>query len=313
MRPTTPNFKIPRSVGPTSPPETPTTASPVLGPINSSKPGSMPPHIPHLHSMAPGFTARAVKTKGPNFSHAQPGRPGQLSPRSSNTSLPSDSDSDDDAPPSRSGSLSPGHRAAPTPPSRRIRTGRTVHNPALVIEELSDFRDSDNELPGIIRPTAIEDAESDRSRSRPRQLPEAFVRKINDLNCDSSSDDSVLDFEEADYQEFLRRSREAKRRKRMTSGSIGKRTITESLGSDSDHEDLNKPFLSVEEAGSSARRLRRKSNKFGNRHSLQFQDPPPGIEELDEPESSEDEYLISEALARELPYYEYSVMEVDSP
>lgn len=188
-----------------------------------------------------------------------------------------------------------------------------MHNPALVIEELSDFRDSDNERPDVIRPTAIEDAESDRSRSRPRHPPEGYqrvVRGISNLNCSDSSEESDFDFDEVEHQEFLRKSREAKRHKRMTSGSIGKRSITESLGGDSDHEDLNKPFLSAEEAGSSARRLRR---KIGNRHSLQFQDPPPGIEELDEPESSEDEYLISEALARELPYYEYSVMQIDSP
>jgi len=272
----------------------------------------MPPFNPHLHlhPTASGLTARAVGAKAPNFSHVRPARPEQLSPRSSTNSLESDSESDD-APPSRLGSLSPEQRAAPAPSPQRIRSGRTVRNPALVIEELSDFRDSDNERPGVIRPTAIEDAESDRSRSRNRYPPESYqkvVRGIGNLNCSDSSDYS--DFDEAEHQEFLRKQREAKRRKRMTSGSIGKRTITESLGSESDHEDLSKPFLSAEEAGSTARRLRR---RIGNRHSLQFQDPPPGIEELDEPESSEDEYLISEALARELPYYEYSVMQIDSP
>ncbi|KAK0649386.1 hypothetical protein B0T16DRAFT_389445 [Cercophora newfieldiana] len=269
--------------------------------------------------MAPGLTARAVKKKGPDFGHAhgQAGRPGQLSPRSSNTSLPSDSESDNDnAPPSPSGSLSPGHRAAPTPtpPPMRTRPERTVHNPAFVIEELSDFRDSDNERPGVIRPTAIEDAESDHGRSRPRRPFEGYNRVVSgmrDLNCIDSSDESDLDFSEAGHQEFLRQRREAKKLKRMTSGSIGKRSIKESLGDDSDHEDINEPFLSIEEAGSSARRLRRKSNKFGNRHSLQFMDPPPNIEELDEPGPSEDEYLIGETLAKELPYYEF--MQIDSP
>lgn len=272
--------------------------------------------------MPPGFTARAVKTKGPNFSHPPPGRPGQLSPRSSNTSMPSDSDSDSESSdsdaepaPRRAGSLSPTHHhtASSPPPPVQARFGRTVHNPALVIEELSDFRDSDYELPGIIRPVAIEDAESDHGQSRSRRPPEGYlkvVKGMGELNCGGFSDDSDIDFDESEYQEFLRKSRAAKRHRRMTAGSIGKRTITESLGSDSDHEDLNKPYLSVEEAGSSARRLRR---KIGNRHSLQFHDPPPGIAELDEPNSSEDEMLVSEALARELPYYEYSVMEIDSP
>ena len=98
----------------------------------------------------------------------------------------------------------------------------------------------------------------------------------------------------------------------MTSGSIGKRTISESIGSDSDREDVL-PFLEVNEVGSSARRLRR---KVGDRRSLQFQDPPPPrIEELEEPPTSEDEMLDGETLARELPYYtlEYISMEIDSP
>lgn len=309
MRPTTPNLKIPRSVGPSSPPQTPTTTSPVLGPRNGSKTWAMPPTNPHLHPMAPVFTARTVG-KGPNFSHIRPGRPDQLSPRSSSASmLSSSSESDDDAPPSPSRSLSPEPQPAPPPP--RARTGRTVVNLALEIEELSDFGDSDDERLGVVRPHAIEDAESERSRSRSRHRPEIYQRIIPgivNLNCSDDSSD-VSDFDEAEHQEFLRRQREAKRRRRMTSGSIGKRTISESIGSDTDREDLM-PFLPPDEPGSSARRLRR---RIGNRHSLQFQDPPPGIQELDEPESSEDEILISEALARELPYYEYVSMEVDSP
>jgi len=266
----------------------------------------------YLQPMAPGLTAR-LAGKGPNFSHhSRPARPDQLSPRSSNTSLPSSSDEDEDeAPPRPSRSVSPENPPAPAPPSPpRARAERTVVNPALVIEELSDFTDSDDDRPGVIRPVAIEDAESDRSRSRSRYPPELYQRITSDLGNLNCSDSDFSDLSEAEHQEFLRRQREVKRRKRMSSGSIGKRTISESIGSDTDREDLNKPFLPLEEVGSSARRLRR---RIGNRHSLQFQDPPPGIQELDEPDSSEDEYLISEALARELPYYEYAVMEIDSP
>lgn len=278
--------------------------SPVLGPQNSFKMGGVPPHT-HLHPMASGFTARFAG-KGPNFGHVRPAHPETLSPRSSNTSLPSSSDEEDNVPPSPSRSLSPEHPAAPATPPRRPE--RTVDNPALIIEELSDFADSDDDRHGVIRPVAIEDAESDRSHSRsrhPRELYQRLASDLGNLHCDSDSSD---DLDESEYQEFLRRQREVKRRKRMSSGSIGKRTISESIGSDTDREDLKKPFLPAEEVGSSARRLRRKTG--GNRHSLQFHDLPPGIQELEEPDSDEE---ISEALARELPYYEYAAMVIDSP
>lgn len=181
----------------------------------------------------------------------------------------------------------------------------------FIVEELTDFDDSDDERPGVVRPCAIEYAESDRSRSRSRNRPEIDQRMMFNLNLNCSDHDSdETDMDEIEYREFLIKQRAEKRRKRMTSGSIGKRTISESIGSDTDREDL-KAFLGADEVGSSARRLRR---KVGDRRSLQFQDPPPPrIEELDEPDSSEDEILIGETLARELPYYEYVTMEVDSP
>lgn len=179
------------------------------------------------------------------------------------------------------------------------------------MEELSDFANSDEERSGVVRPCAIEDAESDRSPSRSRSRPEidpSMMYNLGNLNCSDDSDETDID--EHEYQEFLIRRRAEKRRKRMSSGSIGKRTISESIGSDSDREDL-KSFLGAEEIGSSARRLRR---RVGDRRSLQFQDPPPPrIDELDEPDSSDDGILIGESLARELPYYEYVSMEVDSP
>ena len=90
----------------------------------------------------------------------------------------------------------------------------------------------------------------------------------------------------------------------MSSGSIGKRTISESIGSDSDREDLQQ-FLDMNDVGSSARRLRR---RVGDRWSLQFQDPPPRIDEIEEHEELDGEFL-----AKELPYYNYISMEIDSP
>jgi hypothetical protein len=200
----------------------------------------------------------------------------------------------------------------PAPPAPEARIGRIVaQTGSFIIEEMSDFGDSDAERPGVIRPYAIEYAESDRSRSASRSRPEIDQRmmyNLGNLNCSDDSDETDLD--EHEYQEFLAKRRAEKRRKRMSSGSIGKRTISESIGSDTDREDI-RSFLGADEAGSSARRLRR---RVGDRRSLQFQDPPPPrIDELDEPDSSEDEIFIGESLARELPYYEYVSMEVDSP
>ncbi|EAQ83218.1 hypothetical protein CHGG_09622 [Chaetomium globosum CBS 148.51] len=316
---TTTNSKISQNVGPTSPPETPRTASPVFGRKSSPRPGERPPPIP-LRPMAPPMSTRQA-VNGLNFGHSTAIRPGQLSPRStSSSSAPSSSsdssDSEASAPrnaTSHSPSAASERPPAPAPPAPEARIGRIVTQvefTEFIVEELSDFGDSDDERPGVVRPCAIEYAESDRSRSTSRTRPEIDQRmmfNLGNLNC---SDSDETDLEEHEYQEFLIKRRLAARHKRMTSGSIGKRTISESIGSDTDREDI-RSFLNSEEAGSSARRLRR---RVGDRRSLQFSDPPPPrIEELDEPGSSEDEILAGESLARELPYYEYVSMEVDSP
>jgi hypothetical protein len=277
--------------------------------------------------MAPPLsTSRgAAAVNGLDFSPSSAIRPEQLSPRSTSSSSASESEEDsDDSERSEDGSTnaaagpSPSSAAAerrpapapPTPPRARI--GRIVTQTEFIVEELSDFvGDSDEERPGVVRPCAIEYAESDGSRSTSRTRPEVdqkMVFNLGNLNCSDDSDETDLD--EHEYQEFLIKRRAARRHKRMTSGSIGKRTISESIGSDTDREDL-RSLLGAEEAGSSARRLRR---RVGDRRSLQFQDPPPPrIDELDEPDSSEDDIFVGESLARELPYYEYVSMEVDSP
>ncbi len=230
----------------------------------------------------------------------------QLSPQSPDQS----SDESDSA--SSSGSVSPPRSLSSeqsddpgSPPFLQIHT-------TLIVQEMSDFDSDDGRIP-VVRPHAIEDAESERSRSRSRNPPEvdrAVLHGLRHLNCISDSDGS--DLEEAEYNQFRLRQREEKKRRRMTSGSIGKRNFSESIGSASDYEDVG-ILLDASEVGSSARRLRR---KVGDRRSLQFQDPPPPrIDELDEPQSSDDDMVeVGEALAKELPYYalEYISMEVDS-
>lgn len=246
---------------------------------------------------------------GHSFSYNRPSfRPEDLSPRSSSSSsAESEAASSESGSPPRS--VSSGRPDVPVPRfHQQIRAIITTTTSALSIEECTDFDDSDDDRLGVIRPHAIEDAESERSRSRSRTRPELdphVVRGINDLNCDDTeSDDSDIDEEDARFQEMLRRARLERRRKRMSSGSIGKRTISESIGSDTDLEDLQQ-LLDMSEVGSSARRLRR---RVGDRWSLQFQDPPPRIDEIEEHEE-----LDGESLAKELPYYNYISMEIDSP
>lgn len=228
-----------------------------------------------------------------------------------------------------------------------------VEATALIIEEVSDF-DSDNGRIQVIMPYEIEEAESEREKTpdpnqnrsgkfnlgrAPRRRSSARLSRLPEIDrsvmsglrgfsfrndsdeealLDEDDDDDDDDVDEAAYNLIRLKHRADRRRRRMTSGSISKRTISESIGSDTDNEDLP-AMLDASEVGSSARRLRR---RIGDRHSLQFQDPPPPrIDELEEPDTSDNEDDVKELtrdgdlLARELPYYtlEYISMEVDSP
>lgn len=261
---------------------------------------------------------------GHNFSYRPDSvRADQLSPRSSSSaSGGEDSDaesSESDSPPRSLCSDRSKPSPSPVPVQIQTTTARVITEATFILEELDDSDDDDDDIE-VIRPHAIEYAESDRSRSRsraPRELDRKMMDELRNLNCSTSeseasddSDDSDLE-EDDEMQAFLLKQREEKRRKRMSQGSVSKRTISESIGSGSDREDI-RDFLDASELGSSARRLRR---KVGNRHSLQFADPPPPpIHELDEPDSSDDDMLeVAEVLAKELPYYHYISMEVDSP
>lgn len=207
---------------------------------------------------------------------------------------------------------------SPPPPRYASQDSQQMHQtrPSIpsnfTIEELSDF-DVD-EMQGrddVIRPHTIEYADSERSRSRTRLAPDDphMINNLRNLKCRSpdphdhpSSDESDLD--ESAHQAILQRIREAERRKRMSHSSVGtKRTMSE-RGSESDHEDV-RHLIGFDDVGSSAKRLKRRI--AGDRRSLNFSDPPPRIDEVVEPEE------LDETLARELPFYEYTTMEIDSP
>ncbi|KPM33952.1 hypothetical protein AK830_g12619 [Neonectria ditissima] len=179
-----------------------------------------------------------------------------------------------------------------------------------------DPMDSDCDGLDILQPTEIESNRS-RSRSRHKTVPHKDLDKdmmhnLKNLNCSNETSDNEADNEatgeadlDFDEEAFLKRREQIRKFRRMSMGSsFGKRTHSELSDSDNDDEALD-----VNEVGSSARRLRRKLQ----RTSLLFHDPPPArIEELEEPDSSEDEYAAGQHLARELPYWDMEIMEMDS-
>lgn len=249
------------------------------------------------------------------FNFPYPVRPEELSPRSF------------DPPAEGSGpepDSSDGESRSPSPlPTSAHHAGSTAKVPQTIvvkdnflIEELSDFDEDDMEgRDDVLRPDAIEYADSERSMSQPGlpaddpHIDRHVINDLRDLNFQSpgreaSSDGS--DMSDDGHRKMLLRARAEDRRKRQSMSSIAKRTMSER--SDSDHEDA-RYCLNFDEVGSSARRLKRKK-VGGDRRSLIFQDPPPRIDEMDEPpEELED----TEMLAKELPFYAYTSMEVDSP
>lgn len=195
-----------------------------------------------------------------------------------------------------------------------VTTTTTFVDCNFTLEEV-DVMDSDCDGLDVLLPTEIESNRS-QSRERHRKDHNGMVHEFRNLNCSNETSDNEVgptptpeaspegDF---DYDEaaFLRRREALKKLRRMSMGSsFGKRTHSEVSDSDDDIDGLD-----VHEVGSSARRLRRKLH----RTSLLFHDPPPArIDELEEPDSSEDEFLPRQSLARELPYWTMEIMEMDS-
>jgi hypothetical protein len=182
------------------------------------------------------------------------------------------------------------------------------------LEAMSDgeydvMDNSDFETLDVLRPSGYEYPDSDRSRSHTRPVLEVdpqVMRDFQGLNCiDSSESEFDSNEDEAEVTAAIRQRRVERRHRRMTSGSISKRTVSD-RGSDSDREDLQ-PW-DHGEAGPNPRRIRRKTERFSWMSSATTHDI---IYELKEP-NSDAEASVDESgtLARELPYYLY--MDVDS-
>ncbi|KAG4418176.1 hypothetical protein IFR04_008697 [Cadophora malorum] len=309
MRPTTPNYNFAQQAGPSSPPQTPTTASASFKFKNRRNgmhfdPGQLPEQNGTI----------IPNGNGPHFYYTPSNKPADLSPRSSSPSSSTHHSDSSESPP-RSLSSSPIPPFSESPPRKQTRTAIVEGN--FTVEEFgdSDYEDWDSDDEDVIRPHQYEDAESDRAasvRSVSRsEIDPRVLHSLKNLHCETNEDEREI---------WLEQQRAEKRRKRRSSGSVQKRTISQSIGSDTDEEDL-KPvtFEGANEIGSSARRLRRKTK--GERTSLIFDDPPPRIDEEDEgPESVEEIVEVNEGETdieggdlRELPYFRYvQDMDVDS-
>ncbi|KAI0487099.1 hypothetical protein F4859DRAFT_502351 [Xylaria cf. heliscus] len=317
MRPRAPALNVGHTMAggkPTSPPETPTKTSPAQSrpSATSGKPSSQ---AKTRQYKGPGPNIRPLG--GNKFSYTRDPRAEEISPRSSHSS---DDESESSASPPQS-PLSDIHgfhkrlgfqfttAAAAIAAFGGSATIR-IDEAGFAVEELSDYSlDSDEEIQlDVIRPYAIEyGGESERSQSGSRaahDLDPALTAGVKHLSpFDSDSEELDPDDE---FQVQLKRDRQARRIRRMKSGSISKRTISE-RDSDSDREDIL-PWADNNDPGPIYRRVRRKGE---NRSSIHFTGPlPERIEELKEP-NSDDEVIIDDAelFARELPYF--SFMEVD--
>lgn len=155
----------------------------------------------------------------------------------------------------------------------------------ITVEEMSENDmdyDSDTEA---VQPDHIEDAESEIGRQRTPEVDHALADKLNGLNWDESP--GRKEFEEA------QQSRRERRKKRWSKGGSHKRSHAESVGMDSDNDDVEP--LDAHQVGSSARRLRRRTQGPDDkpRNSLLFDDPPEELEELkgftDDSDDTDDE------------------------
>lgn len=317
-RPATP-LTFSQQAGPSSPPETPTTSTFQFGKTNRTNRRHGIPNFSLPWSTVNGNIEPVGN--GHHFNYNRSVRPEDISPRSSSPS------SDYSGSPPRSLSSEPEIFEDETPEKnvRRefVRVSRVMTQGNFTIQELrtSDAEyDSDDAL-SVVQPDHYEDADSDAGHSHTTQpfptlntLDSRLMENFASFDCNDSEEKREI---------WLKKAREQRRKKRLSSGSHHKRTLSQSIGSDTDDEDVQP--LDASEAGSTARRLRRKT---GERMSLIFDDPPQRIIEELEPESGEDLGMqvvepdidvdvvdVEEVLMHALPYYQQETddsMEVDS-
>ena len=311
-QPSTPNVRFARRpTVPSSPPETPTTSSFPLG--ERPNPASRHGMRNFSRPLPPTHDEIRPLGQGHNFTYIPQVRLEDLSPRSSTSSSSQSSRSNS---PVRS--IDSGEHVNVTQHSEiqspLHHSTRSLIPANFILSSLhdTDSSDSDDDDLSVILPDHYSDAASSRpvsvhsdnsEHSPPTPAPaDAKATRLADefelLACAPRDD----------HEAWVAKQRLLKRMKRLSSGSIHKRTLSQSIGSDTDDEDI-KPY-EANEIVASASGLRRLRRKTGERLSLIFDDPPQRIVECDEPESGEDEVVqeripdMEEMLMLALPYYE---------
>ncbi|OBT87377.1 hypothetical protein VE02_04174 [Pseudogymnoascus sp. 03VT05] len=313
-QPSTPNVRFARRpTVPSSPPETPTTSSFPLGepPHPASRPGmrnfSRP--LPPTHD-----EIRPVG-QGHNFTYIPQVRLEDLSPRSSTSSSSRSSRSNS---PARSvdseDHISITQHSEIQSPLHHSTRSLIPANFILSSLHDTDSSDSDDDDLSVILPDHYSDAASSRAPSEHSSSDTSEHTPRTPAPADAKATRLADKFEllacapRDDHDAWMSKQRLLKRMKRLSSGSIHKRTLSQSIGSETDDEDI-KPY-DANEIGASASGLRRLRRKTGERLSLIFDDPPQRIVECEEPESGEDEVVqeripdMEEMLMLALPYYE---------
>lgn len=238
-------------------------------------------------------------------------RPEEISPRSSKSS---DHAEDSDAGSDQSTNLSLDHGMSDDwdPFQLPRASSRITVDCAFEITECSEdgdgddeFMDSDVESLEILRPSGFSSPASGRespasgrspSRSRvDRELDPRVLYGFEGLDCfDTDESGSEEDPEMSEHDRNRKRLRLEKRQRRMTSGSLSKRTVSD-RGSDEDREDLQ-PW---DTGDPGQRRIRRKTDRW----SLLSTQAPDIIIEVKEPHSDGEMSVDSEELLQELPFW----------
>ncbi|KAF2664622.1 hypothetical protein BT63DRAFT_94074 [Microthyrium microscopicum] len=197
----------------------------------------------------------------------------------------------------------------------------------FILEEITIDDISYDSEAEILQPSQTEDAASDIEVIVQVAINTAFDDFFLESSSSSSESDDDYNVDNsglADDMERLRcaarqeqkefdekqRQRYLRKKKRWSKGGNHKRNLAESIGSDSDNEDIM-PLDDFEMLGSSARRLRRRTEgpEMRPRRSLLFEDPPKEIEELKYLNGEDDNVLDTDDELM-LPPWMYPGMEV---
>ncbi|KAF2083660.1 hypothetical protein K490DRAFT_69579 [Saccharata proteae CBS 121410] len=254
-----PDYQASPNCRPNSPPATPDsppttyTSTATLHPTPTNKHIKIPlleqsPPLEHIEPTGTGYSF--------NYTRAQATDTSRPSSISSPDHLPSDAGSVGSSPPMDTANQ-------PSSP----RNIWTVSDGDFTIEELPDDDDTSYaSQTEIIRPSGFEEAPHFRD-------DHGVSAHLARLNCD---DESAAE----SSGEALQRRRYERKKKRWSSG-LFKRSHSQSVGSDTDADDVD--GVDAHDVGSSARRLRRRVRGPGDRSSLIFEDVgSSGIDEVGE-------------------------------